>query len=439
MARAATTRLEPGEHSIDRAKPFSYRNGWALRWRMRLPSGKLIDKTTQAPTKGEARARAKRAAEALLTGPGNAAWTGRSSAMEYLEKVTFPLIQSERLSDATVRRYELAYRLLRGECREEHKHEHSLAGLSLHDAMRPRNLKLCLEEIAQLHGAVNMKHARIVARRYLAEPLRVDEIIQYNPLTDLDVDTSTAKRPDYRRGGRSLTLEEYQDVIEYLLAADPEDVEKPKRGRWTSQQRVIERAAVIDIILAQATTGLRTSELCLRPVDDCVVTKKGTFVFYLDPESTKTRKGRGVAIADPRVSKRMSRRLDTGSPWLFPSPTDPMKKWDPRNRDRKLAKMYVELAEQLNIEMFEHERGHSWRTTWNTLLFDVLPEAVRTYNLGHTKDVNRLYYTGAMDPELLVEAVSVLRRRAGKKSPQKSPLEPGFSGKPRESQGGASG
>src|SRR5699024_4738097 len=92
----------------------------------------------------------------------------------------------------------------------------------------------------------NAKHAKTVAKKYLAARLRVDEVIEYTPLVDLDLDLSGAKQPRYSRGGRALTAEQYRAAIEYLLAADPEDVEAPRRGRWTREQRVIERAACID-------------------------------------------------------------------------------------------------------------------------------------------------------------------------------------------------
>lgn len=301
--------------------------------------------------------------------------------------------------------------------------KHSLAGLSLRDAMRPRTLTSCLEEIAQLHGAVNAKHAKTVAKKYLAAPLRVDEVIEYNPLTDLEIDLSAARRPVYSRGGRALTLDQYQAAVDYLLHADPEDVAKPKRGRWTREQRVIERAACIDIILAQATTGLRTSELCLRPVADCHVDTDGTFIITLDPEATKTRTGRQVPVLAPAVSERLAARLDGRSPWLFPSPTDSATVWDPRNRDRKLAAMYEELADARDIEMFVHERGHSWRTTGNTLLYDVLPEATRIRLYGHGQAVNRQRYTAVTTTDAVVSAASVLFEKGAKKGPQKGPQD----------------
>ena len=33
------------------------------------------------------------------------------------------------------------------------------------------------------------------------------------------------------------------------------------------------------------------------------------------------------------------------------------------------------MTDELDIEMFEHERGHSWRTTKNMPLYDVLAES----------------------------------------------------------------
>lgn len=410
-ARAATTRLEPGQHSIDRAHPFEYRGGWALKWRVRLPSGKLVEKLTQAPTKGEARARARRKAEELLRTPGNAAWSPQSPSLGYLEQVTLPAIQSDRLAGTTQRRYQLAYRLLRGECGETHHHKHSLAGLSLYDAMRPRNLKDCLEEIGRLHGAKNVKHAKLVASKYLAGPLKIDGIIETNPLADLDIDLSGAKRPPVQRGGHALTLDEYRRVIAYLLAADPADVEKPKRGRWTVEDRIAERGALIDLVLTQAATGMRTSEIARRPVGDCDVDAAGNVVVRLPAAATKTRTGRPVPVLDPRVSARLIERMkgkDSTQP-LFGAPTDPTKEWQPRNRDRKLAVLYEEIAAKCDVPMFAVERGHSWRTTLNSLLADSLPEDARIRLLGHTAEVNRQYYTAVTSTDAVIDAAAILR------------------------------
>ena len=110
----------------------------------------------------------------------------------------------------------------------------------------------------------------------------------------------------------------------------------------------------------------------------------------------------------PEVSARIAARLSSGSPYLFPSPADETKRWDTRNRNRKLAAMYRELARELKIPMFEHERGHSWRTTLNTLLHDELPEATRIRLFGHTAAVNRQHYTAVTSTEAVLRATSSL-------------------------------
>lgn len=89
----------------------------------------------------------------------------------------------------------------------------------------------------------------------------MDELSTHNPLTDLVIELDDAREPAARRGGQALTLEQYHAVIDHLLAMDPTDVRKPRQGRWTMR----ERQALIEIVLTQATTGLRTSELCRRP------------------------------------------------------------------------------------------------------------------------------------------------------------------------------
>jgi hypothetical protein len=409
--RAATTRLEPGQHSIDRAKPFKRagRPGYTIHWYLRLHNGRLEreeGRFTQAQTKGEVRAKARELAKVLLKASGSDDWKSTSLVTDYMEKVTKPAIERKSLKPSTQKRYEIVYRLLRGECGVEGcRHKHSLRGLTVHDAMRPRNLIDCFEEIAKLHGATNAKQAHTVARKYLGAPLKVDEVIEINPLADLEFDLSDAKEPMYPRGGQSLTEDEYQRAIQWLLHDDPESVESPIRGRWKRDVRVTSRAACIDIILAQATTGLRSSELCQRPVRDCYLDDDGTFIFLLPAKSTKTKKSRKVPVFAPAVSERLAARLNTGSPYLFPTPSDPDKYWERRNRDKKLSAIYREMGEALGIQMFmEWERGHSWRTTNNTLLHDVLPEDVRIRLFGHTKAVNRQHYTAVTSTKAVVDS-----------------------------------
>ncbi|MDN5605115.1 MAG: hypothetical protein L0G59_06810 [Kocuria sp.] len=53
-----------------------------------------------------------------------------------------------------------------------------------------------------------------------------------------------------------------------------------------------------------------------------------------------------------------------------------------------------------------HLDRHSWRTTNNTLPYDVLPEATRTRLFGHTAAVNRQRYTAVTSTEAVVSAAA---------------------------------
>ena len=115
-----------------------------------------------------------------------------------------------------------------------------------------------------------------------------------------------------------------------------------------------------------------------------------------------------MPVLDDRVARLLVERIE-GLPegaYLFGAPTDPMKEWLPRNRDRKLAALYEELAEACGIEMFKVERGHSWRTTINSILADTVPEDQRIRLLGHTREINRSHYTDAREVEALKAAAS---------------------------------
>ncbi|MDU5614884.1 MAG: hypothetical protein E6049_05525 [Varibaculum cambriense] len=415
MTNTSTAPLAPGETSIDRVKPFQTSRGWGLRWRARLHDGTTVSKYTTGKTKGIVRQRAKAKAAELMATPGHGRWTPQSRVVEYMEEVVKPAIEASRLASETSRRYGLAYRLLLGQCRAEGcQHKHALAGKTIHQATRPRALSECLEEIARLHGAKNVKHARLVASHYLMKSLKTDELIEHNPLTDINVDLSEARTPERRRGGVALTEDEYRKAIAWLMTARPQDAPRPRRGRWTHQHAITARAAALDLILLQATTGLRTSEAARRTPEDCHVDQHGTFIVTLTGSQTKTRRGRPVPVLVPEVSHRLTSRLEATEPGqpLFPASTDPAKHWQPRTRDRALASLYCEMAEALDLPVFEFERGHLWRATLNTLLYDALPEATRVRLLGHTEAVNRSHYTAVTSTDSVVRAAAFLSENA---------------------------
>lgn len=244
--------------------------------------------------------------------------------------------------------------------------------------------------------------------------LKIDELVETNPLADLDLDFEDARTVAYHRGGRSLTLDEYKRVITYLLSLDPEDItsREGKQGRWRDDHAIRERSTIIDFVLTQACTGMRTSELASRTGNSCEIDDNFNVVFVLTPEETKTRVGRKVPILDPRVSRRIASRLaslESSADPIFAAPSDPSRPWEPSSRNRRLAAFYKAMAQDLHMPVFEKERGHFWRACLNTLLYFELPEAVRVRLLGHTSAVNRANYTAVTSTDAVIEAASVLR------------------------------
>lgn len=411
------SKLAPGETSIDRVTPRKMPDGggYTLVWRICDWNGVVSSRRTQADSVSEVRRRAKTKAQELLALPTEGGWTLNSPVSAYMESITLPAIHKSRLAPATSRRYKICYNLLLGKCsKPDCHHAHSLHALTIREAMRPRTLKTCLEEIAQLHGLQNARHAKIVARKYLASQLKIDELVEVNPISDLDLDFEDAKAIAYRRGGRALDLADYKKVIDYLLALDPEDItsREGKQGRWRDAHLVRERSVLIDFILTQATTGMRTNELATRTGESVEIDDHFNLIFILTPSETKTRTGRKVPILDPRVSRRIAARvaaLESPSDPLFAAPSDPTQFWEASSRNRRLAQFYKTMARDLHMPVFEKERGHFWRSCLNTLLYFELPEGVRVRLLGHTSAVNRANYTAVTSTDAVIEAAAVLR------------------------------
>lgn len=411
------SKLAPGTTSIDRVTPRKMPDGkgYTLVWRICTWDGVTTSRRTQADSVSEVRRRAKAKAAELLAPPSTGQWSLTTPVQDYMTSITLPAIHKSRLAPATARRYMICYNLLLGKCSKPNcRHEHDLHALTVREAMRPRRLKECLEEIAQLHGLQNARHAKIVLRKYVANQLKIDEVLEVNPLSDLDLDFENAKAVSYRRGGRSLSLDEYKAVIDHLLSLDPEDIEsrEGKQGRWRDAHTIRERSTIIDFVLTQACTGMRTAELASRTGASVEIDEHFNTIFTLTPEETKTRVGRRVPVLDPRVSRRIASRLaslESPSDPIFAAPSDPTRFWETSSRNRRLAAFYRQMAADLHMPVFERERGHFWRSCLNTLLYFELPEGVRTRLLGHTSAVNRANYTAITSTDAVIEAASVLR------------------------------
>ncbi|HEY8911837.1 hypothetical protein [Lacisediminihabitans sp.] len=125
-----------------------------------------------------------------------------------------------------------------------------------------------------------------------------------------------------------------------------------------------------------------------------------------------THRERRVPVLDDRVAERLLTRQNaapTQAAHVIGSPADSTTNWDRLNCGGAVAKLYVELAEALDIELLETERTHVWRATLNSLLLDEAPEVIRAAFFGHDTAVNRGSYTDLADTSRMVAAARGLR------------------------------
>lgn len=409
--RAATTRLEPGHHSIDRATPRKRGDAWLLDWSIRLHDGRLVTKRSQGTTRGQVRLRAKTSAEELLATGVGGAWKTTSPLDGYLDQVSRPAIEKAQLRPNSRDRYRSALGQLAGEC-TAHRHAESLKGHSIGSGTRFRTLEACLQEIAELHGSASARQARTVLSKYIMQQLIRDELIQGNPLSGMSIDLTSSKKT-VKRGGQSLTRDQYSAVLDYLLKLDPADGQtEPRRGRWTLADRVAKRRNTIDLTLLQAATGLRVSEANALTWKNVETDDKGTLHVTVTSDVSKTHKQRRVPVLDARVAERLLTRQNAASSnmeHVIGSPSNPLAAWDRDNANKATTALYIELAESLNIELLTTARTHVWRATLNSLLLDQVSEVVRAAYFGHDTSVNRASYTDLTDTSTMVAAARRLR------------------------------
>lgn len=388
---AATTRLAPGEHSIDRVTPRQRDDGkWTIDWSVRLPDGKLLNKRSQGKTKGEARTRAKiKAGELLAT--GNSTWSRTSPVKTYIEKVSGPAIDAAGIRQSSKDRYHLVL----GHIGEQ------LKGYSVGDAMRFRTLERCLTEIAANHGAQTGKQARTVMSKYLIQQLIRDEVIDHNPISGMSIDLGKVKTTTKPEGGHALTRDEYAAVVQWFLDLDP--------AEGSARRSVTKRRGVRDLTLIQSATGLRIGEVRTLEWTEVQVDDAGQMTVTVTAEKSKTHKARTVPVLDDRVAEViLTRRNETGGTYVVGAPTDPAKQWDKMNCQRAVAALYKECATATGVELLATSRSHLWRATLNSLMLD-LPEVMRSAFFGHDVEVNRASYTDVTDTSAMVTAARKLQ------------------------------
>lgn len=409
--RAATTRLENGEHSIDRNTPTTRtlkgREVVVLDWAVRLHNGRLLrNKRTQARTAAEARRRAKMTAQELLASGGRRSrWTANTPMEKYLDEVSAEEIDQSGLREASLRQYRRVLRLLRRQ----------LAGHWISSAWHYDVLADALHAIAAENGGEAARQARSVLGKYVGQPLKRHRLTDHNPLVGAHLNFARmAPAPDPgkpKRGGRALAADEQERVLAHLLTLDPErDVARSVRGRWSYEVRVAKRRNTIDLTLLQAGTGLRISEALqitreLMEVDDA-----GVLHVNVTREIAKTGVARRTPVADRRITEHLLRRLDglADGEYVIGAPADSSNRWPTSGSGgatKPVAELYQQMATELLIPLLEHARSHLWRTTLSSRYEEVgiLREHYAAV-LGHDEQTNERAYTDRTDTSALVAA-----------------------------------
>lgn len=425
--RASSTKLEPGEHSIDRATPWQDEQSkkWMLAWSLRLPNGKLIRRRTQSDKHKDLRPKALAKAKELLDQAKGGEWTASSELAEYIDRVSRPEIESSGLRPRTVENYLGALRLILGDCKKHtekngNAHKYNLKNQPLDAMKNVRLIERCLQEIAELHGYELAEKSAVVMSKYIIHEMRRDEIMNYNPIHGMDFKLRSRAKSiaPSKKGGVALSRDDYNRTLEYLLNLDPEELvpERTKGHLAHLRERDLRKAeSVIDLTLLQMTTGLRVTEAnSLTWAGHVETDTAGNVHVTVDPEMSKTKKGRTVAVLDKRVAERIAARKNKYPKSLFVigSPANMSKQWSRSASTAEMTKFYLWLSKTLKIPELLTERTHVWRATLNTLLREHVSEVERSAWFGHTVEVNRASYTDLTDTSAMLRASEILLDKA---------------------------
>lgn len=393
--RANNSPLEDGQTSIERVKPKldAKTKTYSLTWRIKLPGvAKPIQKRSKGPTVGITYARARATAQALLSKSADGLWDKNSDLAKYMKKISVPAVENSRLAPRSKDRYLIALKQL----------QDAFEGHTVASGTRFRTIEKGLQAIAAKHGAESGRQAKNVFSKYVLQQLIRDELIVANPILGMSIDLGDARKSNKPLGAVALSLDEYKQVVSFLLELKPADcLPKVHRGKYPLEVTLNKYKNIINITLLQAGSGLRISEAASRRWGHVTIDKQGMVSVEESPHESKTSKGRVVPILDERIAARI-RELkpcgqDVAERLVVGSPADDQKIWDSSNLQKTIRSFYKHIAKATDVKKFQTQRSHIWRATWNTLLANDVPLEVRSAFFGHTKQVNQRYYTDEID------------------------------------------
>lgn len=393
---AAKTRLQPGEHSIERVVDSLPAKGpYEASISLRDWEGKLRRSTVKARTKGEFRRKGLTWVERKL-GAATTTWSKGKQITAFIEKVSQPLIESAPIRPNTRARYLLALAQVRKQ----------LEGLTIGNAVAFRTLERAIQTIGTSHGKESARQARTVTSKYIIDQLPREGLIEHNPLRGVSIDYGSVNKGTKTAGGVAITDKQYDAIIEHLLNRDTSVPLPPGTDR--RQTSINKHDLTVALTLLQAATGLRISE-ALALTTAAVTDREGVFSVTVTAEQSKTHRGRTVPLLDQRVAVYWRDRLksvETSAP-LIPSPGNPLSPWRTDNAVKATAALYKDLGVRLSDDAVGLMRSHAWRTILNNrALARGVSAEVRAAYFGHTEDVNSRAYTDLTDVSSMFRALN---------------------------------
>lgn len=387
VSRASSTKLQPGEDSIERvADALPSKGPYRTNISIRLWSGELKRYTIQAKTKGEFRRKARDKREVVLNSSVSS-WTKAKKIADFIDDVSFPLIEGSRIRENTKKRYNLAISQLKDK----------VGDLAIGDAVKVRNIERVLRDIGEDHGKESARQARTVLSKYVIDQLIREDVIDHNPIRGLSIDFGDVRKGSKPTGGKALTDAQYDSVVSHLIDRDtslpiPPGTDK----RYTS---IVKHDRTVALTLLQAATGLRISE-ALSLTKKSVIDNKDGLHVTVTSDVSKTHRARTVPFLDKRVEDYWRERLINirQSDPLISAPGDKGARWRTDNAVKACAALYKDVGKTLKDPVVSEIRSHSWRTTLNNrAIAQGVSSDVRAAFFGHDQSVNKSAYTDLQD------------------------------------------